>query len=319
MRPNVQRLVSFGLLGMIGAGAVACGGPSASRGAAPSGQVWAMVDGQPLSSRTLSEAVAATDFLQGVQLGTGPTARRREARELAQEWAVEAYALRHHWVSVARARREAALLIRENVVGAYGGKPSATRALSESHLTWKDLTAFLVRQMELDAAFAHVARSVRAPSPAQVYAYYQKHLALFRTPAQDQVRTMMVPTRQVALQVSQALARGAAWQTLARQDGRGSAKDDGYHWVDQGPASGFSPAVYRVMDALHPGQVGIARTRQGYAVIEVAHARPAKVAAFGAVKGELADALTQEAEDAAFQAFSRRVAKESVRFFSRNP
>jgi hypothetical protein len=311
LKPKTLRLVLVLLMGAISVGTAACGNADGTNGAKP----LAVVDGSVMTVSDWKQAVAATDLVQGVHLSTTPAAERREVKELASEWAVEAYALRHHWITASRARREANLFINENLIVGYGGKNKADEALARSHLTWADVREFMTRQMELDAAFARIAQKVRPVSSETVFAYYQKHVALFRTPAQDQVRTMVVPSRTLAQDVVSQLQHGASWTALARHDARGSLTDDGYHWVYTGPASGLLPHVYQVMDRLKPGHEAFVHTGQGWEILEVSAQRPPTIEPYGAVKAQLQAALMQQREDLQFQAFSKTIADQSVHLY----
>ncbi len=301
------------LVGMVSSALSGCGSASHSV-SAPEVHVLALVNGQPLSDSQWMTAVHATDVLQQVVLSTSGSAKRREVKELVGEIAVEQYALKHRWVTVRKSRQEASAFLNENVLAAFGSKTKMAAALKKKHLTVRSLTAFLVTQMELDAAFAHTAAGVKPPSQTQLRAYYQAHPARFTRPRQDKMRMILVKQKKLAQLLMKDLEAGGSWKVLAAHYSLDPAsKDVGgeYGWVNTGAASGFVAPFYQEMDKLKPGQYGIAHSQYGYHVIEVQATRPPQLETFSSVSAELASNLLQQRQNAAFVAFTKRIVKRS--------
>lgn len=308
-----RRLGLIALLSLLPITTAACGRVQPSAGS-PSDHLLAVVNGQPISQSQWLAAVHATDVLRQFTLSTTPAARRREVQQLTGEIVVEQYALKHHWVTVSKAQQEASEFLSENVINAFGNKTKLANALKEKHLTVESFTTFLVRQMELDAAFAHAAVGVKSPSQAQLRSYYRAHRSLFTRPRQDKMRMILVKNHDFAQTLMKKLQRGASWKVLAaRYSLDPASKNVGgeYGWVDTGAASGFVAPFYQEMDKLKPGQYGIADSQYGYHVIEVQATRPPQLEKFSAVASALASNLLQQRQMAAFATFTKRIEKTS--------
>lgn len=300
------------LTAMLGMTVVACGTNSASP--STSGHTLAVVNGQDVTRSDWMLAVNATDLIQQVNMSTGRSAEKKQVKELASELAVEQYALRHHWVTPAKAASEAKLYISENVMAAYGGAAKAKPILAKKHLSTASLGRFMTQQMELQAAFARAVKGISKPTMAQMDLYYKAHKSVFTSPAQDEMRMILVKKKSLAQSLLNQLKHGASWHTLADKyslDTYSKKKGGEYGWVSTGPQSGFVTPFYTEMDKLKPGQYGIAHSQYGYHVIEVQATRPGKVSSFASVKSELSSGLLRLKQNAAFQKFTQKVAKHS--------
>ncbi len=291
----------------------ACGSQvSAGRPNAPG--ALAVVNGQKLTVNDWKLAINGTDFLQRVTLATNKQAEKQQVQELASDMAVEQYALKKNWVTKGKAQQEAKAFVSGNVLRAFGGTAKTQTALKKQHLTIAGLTQFLTQQMVLEAAFAHAAKNVKAPTNAALQAYYNQHKSLFTSPSQDKMRMILVKRKSLAESLMKQLKSGASWTTLAAKYSLdpGSKKKGGeYGWVSTGPQSGFVTNFYQEMDKLKPGQYGIAHTQYGYHVIEVQATKPGTVQSFASVKQQLASSLMQQKQGSAFQSFTKKIAQEA--------
>lgn len=303
----------IGLAGVLLACA-ACGTAHGAAGHSRRAQALAVVNGQVLTVRDWKTAVDATDVLNSTTLSTSQSAQRSQVKALAGQLAVEQYALKHHWVTQSKALGEARLFVSENVESAFGGQAKTAAALKRQHLTIASLTQFETQQMILEAAFAHVVKNVPAVSTATAQAYYRTHQSEFTSPTQDKMRMILVKKKSLAESLMRQLEHGASWQALALKyslDPASKNKGGEYGWVDTGPQSNFVKPFYEEMDKLKAGQYGIAHSQYGYHVIEVQAQRPGQLEPFTTVKAEIVQGLTQQKEDAAFEAFSQQLAKKS--------
>lgn len=310
MSKRTIRWASLAALGAILGTTAACGSQQAS--AKTSTNVLAVVNGQDLTVQDWQLATHATDLLQGVTMANTKAAKKKQITELADETAVEQYALKHKWVTKAKAATEAKTFVSENVVASMGGAAKAKTALKKAHLTNASLTEFMTQQMVLQAAFAHQVKNIKAPSNATMLAYYNAHKSIFTSPTQDQMRMILVKKKSLAESLMKQLENGGSWTTLAEKysiDPGSKNKGGEYGWVDTGAQSGFVTAFYQEMDQLKPGQYGIAHSQYGYHVIEVQATKPGKVESYASVKSQLSSGLLQQNQDIAFQSFMTKIAK----------
>lgn len=274
----------------------------------------ATVNGQALTPSAWKLAVNATDLLQQVNMPTNKSAEKQQVKSLASEWAVEQYAVKHHWVTSSKARSEAKLYLNQNVINGLGGAAKAGAVLKQKHLTRSSLMQFLTQQMELQAAYAHAIKGTQAPNAKTVQAYYNAHKSAFTSPAQDEMRMILVKKKNLAESLMTKLQHGASWHALALKyslDTYSKKKGGEYGWVKTGPQSNFVKPFYVEMDKLKPGQYGIAHTQYGYHVIEVQKTRPGKVQSYASVKQQISNGLLQQQEGKVFQVFSQKVVKGS--------
>lgn len=290
-------------LALVMVSAAACGAQGPSSSTSTSGAL-AVVNGQSVTVKDWKLASNATDLLQQVTMATGKSAEKKQVKELADELAVEQYAMKHHWITKAKAASEAKAFVAQNVVTALGGSAKATTALKSKHLTQASLTTFMTGQMELQAAFARTVKSIATPTVAQLKSYYNSHQALF---VQDQMRMILVSKLSLAESLMTQLKNGGSWSALAKKyslDTYSKNKGGEYGWVNTGPSSNFVAPFYQEMDKLAPGQYGIAHSQYGYHVIEVQATRHTP---FATVQSQLSTGLLQQKQDAAFQQFMNHV------------
>jgi parvulin-like peptidyl-prolyl isomerase len=281
----------------------ACGVQGASK---PPADAVAVVNGQVLTVKDWKLATNATDLLQQVTLPTTKSAEKKQVKELADQLAVQQYALKHHWITRAKAASEANAFVTQNVLTALGGAAKADAALKQQHLTQKSFTSYMTGQMLMEAAFAHVVKSVKTPTTAQLQAYYNTHQSSF---SQDKMRMILVSKLSLAQSIMKQLQNGGSWATLAKKyslDTYSKNKGGEYGWVSTGPASNFVTPFYVEMDKLKPGQYGIAHTQYGYHVIQV---QATRYEPFATVQAQLSSTLLQTHQDAAFQKFMNTVSK----------
>ncbi len=291
--------------------AAGCGTHPAAKPASPT---LAVINGQPLTKKEWKVAVNAIGMLQQQTISTSKSAEKQWVKQLAIDASVEQYVLKHHWITTAKAQTEAKQIVNQNLVGNYGSLSATKTALKQAHLSMASMTTFLSQQMELEAAFSHEAKLVKAPTQAQLLAYYSVNKSQFTTPIKDEMRMILVKTDSLAKSLMTQLQQGGSWKTLAQKyslDTSSKGKGGEYGWVDTGSQSGFVTPFYTEMDKLKPGQYGIAHTQYGYHVIEVQATKPATVQSFGSVKKEISATLLQQAQDTAFQTFSNKIAKKS--------
>jgi hypothetical protein len=281
--------------GLVALGLAGCGGP-------PPGTL-AVVNGVPINTGTLTTAVRATDVLQGVRLPMTPGARRAYLTQLINDQLVLDWARRHH---VGQHSGAAVDTFIRRFATSLGGTAALDRLLAAHQLTRGAFRGFLARQYTLTAVFNRQTAGVKKPALSAAQHYYATHRALFTTPAERLAREIAVRTAPTADSVVAQLRRGASFAALARRMSldRGSAAVGGsLGWVVSGPASGLPGPVYRLLDRLRPGQYGIARTGNGYAIVEVQAVRPGHVTPFATVAAAIQNQLWVTQRDRAFQHF----------------
>jgi hypothetical protein len=292
----MRRAGSRALCGVVAALALAgCGGP-------PAGAL-ARVNGQWIRERDLRIAVGATDVLQGTRLAVDPAARRRYVNQLVN------YRLVLAWAQAHRVGQHPAAAVQRFIQGLsrdLGGTSVLTARLRGEGLTLAEFRQFLAQQYTLTAVFNRMTGAVAAPAPALVRQYYAAHAQLFTTPDELLAREILVSRHAEALALLRQIRHGASFAALARRDSRDAASSQlggSLGWVARGPASGLGPRVYTMLDRLRPGQYGIARTRFGYAILEVQAVRPGHPTPLAAVAGAIRNQLWVASKDRAFQHF----------------
>jgi parvulin-like peptidyl-prolyl isomerase len=270
----------------------------------------AVINGKPLTLADFHTAVAAIGLLTGQKLPTTYQANQQLVQGLASQWAVEQWALAHHWISVAQARKQATQFLNQNLVPQVGGSKAFQQTLKTFHLTQNSLTAFLTQDMELRAAYDRETHSIQSLPKGTASQFYASHHADFETPRQVLVRHILVKSKALAETLLKELKHGAHFSALAKkysQDPGTKNNGGSLGWVDVGPQSGFVPAFYHVMDHLKPGQYGIAHSQYGYHVIEVQAQRLPKLEPYSQVRSEIVQYLLQSKQQQAFSAFSKKV------------
>ena len=279
-----------------------CGSQSASP------EALAVVDGHPITQASWRTALASTEIATGTSLPDHGRAKVSEVKALVRQQVVVDYAMRHHLVSAAKARQEASTYITTQVSPRYGGKLS--QALAAKHLSQAAFSAYVTRQMILNDTFASVTKHVAPVSQAAISQYYTTHLAQFKTPATVQVRHILVKTRQQAVSLLAQIKTGANFAALAERyslDASSAKAGGSIGFVERGKASGLLPNFYKTMDALKPGQYGIAHTRLGYHIIEVQAVKPGSEAALSKVQPIIAAELATSKKTSTFDAWAGRI------------
>jgi parvulin-like peptidyl-prolyl isomerase len=131
-------------------------------------------------------------------------------------------------------------------------------------------------------------------SDAEVEAFYDKDPAAFETPPAFRLRHILLATQAEAEEVRRALAGGADFAALARQESRHAASAAGggdLGWVDS-PPGGADEAAARAIFSLQPGQVsGVIESKEGFSVVQLLEKRGGETPAFEKVREEAARRL----------------------------
>lgn len=146
----------------------------------------------------------------------------------------------------------------------YGAIPEIARAVRD----------YREGLMENRLYGAHVFREVTV-TDADVRAYYEAHPGEFLVPERRHVAHVVVPTRESAEEVKQALAAGAPFEEVARAhsvDPEVSKTGGDLGWIDRKDASGDLALVF---DAEAGETVGPVETKFGFHVLKVLGIAPA--------------------------------------------
>ncbi|MDA8194144.1 MAG: peptidylprolyl isomerase [Thermaerobacter sp.] len=302
MRSKTSPLVLAGMVAVLGAVSAGCGTQAAS---APKPTPLAVVNGQAITQSEWQAAVATTDILQGAKLPTTTAAKKQQVTELAQQAAVNQWALHNHIITAKTASQEASAFVSQNVASMLGGSSKIAAALKPYHVTESQVQSFLTQEMILQAAFSKATAKITSLPKGTGTAYYNAHKSQFVTPAQAEVRMILVKTQAEAQKLLGEIKAGSSFSALAKKYSLDPSKAQGgsLGWVDLGAQSGFVPAFYQEMDKLKAGQYGIAHTQFGWHVIEVQALKPSAQQSYATVKSQVQQSLLQQKKNAAFTAF----------------
>lgn len=180
-----------------------------------------------------------------------------------------------HHITVTKTQVQNALSqIQSSLVpGVYADQAAYAAALKKYNLTVADVSAYVQRVVTLDAVLA---KEVPPPSAKAIAAYYQAHKKDFTSPAEKEVRHILVASKTLAESILAKLKAGQSFSALAKK----YSIDPGSK--DQGGMLGFIdpttmvPSFAKAVESLKPGQMsGIVHSRYGYHIIEVLAERPA--------------------------------------------
>ena len=308
MLAKQNRMVVLGLTTAIAMGVAGCGAQ-----AAPTAKPLAVVNGQNITPSDWHAAVATTDLLQGTKLPTTTAAKKQQVTELAQQVAVDQWAVKNHVISNKKASQEASTFIKKNVTATLGGSSKVAASLKKYHITSSQMQSFLTQEMILQAAFTKKTSSISSLPKGTGTAFYKAHPSYFVSPTKAEVRMILVKTQSEANKLLGEIKKGASFSALAKKYSLDPSKSKGgsLGWVPLGAQSGFVPAFYQEMDKLKPGQYGIAHTQFGWHVIEVQAIKKGSLQSYSTVKSQIQQTLLQQKKNQVFTAFVKGLMKKS--------
>ncbi len=299
-----KRAASLGVLGSLAllAGCGSGGTPEVAL---------AIVDGHPITAAAWRTALKATAVVTGRALSSRQAATATEVQALVRQQVVTDYVLTHHLVSAVRAQRQAATYVETTLRPRLHGQLAVK--LAQAHLSEAAFLGYVRQQMILSDAFL-LMKAPASPSDAAIDQYYQAHASQFTTPTTVEVRQILVKSRPQAESLLVQLKKGASFAALAARyslDESSALAGGSLGYLERGKASGLLPNFYRTMDALKPGQYGIAHTRLGYHIIEVQAVKPGSEADLSTVKPIIKAELMTSDKMSVFDAWASRLQREA--------
>lgn len=212
--PLVKRYASvlgaLGLLLAVAAAALACGGgtsPSATPSPDASPRVAARVDGQVVTQAEV-EAVRAELRLEGAD----------DDAEAARDEAVRRLLVRHQAAELGVSVPEIDVERRLRAVQAQlGGAEQATAALEAAGMSEAQLRAATSYSLLERALQDRMFRDLEATDAAASAFYRAQRAALFTQPARVRLRSITVPSQQVAKRLAAEIEAGASFADVSRR------------------------------------------------------------------------------------------------------
>lgn len=310
---NAQRLykvIGAGLVVSLGSAALAgCGQSSTSAAAKP----LAVVNGANITSSQLNTMVRMTELFNGSALPNTKAEKVNEVKYLVQEKSVEDWALAHHLITQSKAKASAASVISKSIEPQVGGKAGLDKMLKTKGATFQQLTDYLTQQMILQQAYKKATKNVKPISTKSAQAFYKAHPQYFTGTPQVELREITVKTQSQAKTIVNQLKGGANFAVLAKKDTLNTSlksKGGEIGWTADSLQS-LSPAVYKEISALKPGQYGITKGSHGYDVIQLQGKKPATESPFSKVESQIKSTLLQTAQGNAYQTFAANIQKHS--------
>lgn len=309
---NPQRLSKFigaTLVVSLGTAALAGCGQSSTTAAKP----LAVVNGADITNSQLNTMVRMTELFNGSTLPNTHAEKVNEVKYLVQEKSVEDWALAHHLITQAQAKASATSVITKSIEPQVGGKAGLEKMLKSKGVTYQQLTDYLTEQMILQQAYNQATKNVKPISTAAAEAFYKANPQYFTGTPQVELREITVKTQAEAQAIEKQLKAGASFSALAQKDTINSAlksKGGEIGWVADSLQS-LSPAVYKEIGTLKPGQFGVTQGSHGYDVIELQATKAAKESPFSQVESEIKSNLLQTAQGNAYQTFAGKIEKQA--------
>ena len=163
-----------------------------------------------------------------------------------------------------------------------------------------------------------------AVSDAEAQAYYNAHLAQYKTEEQVKTRHILIAAKAGADAKTDAAAKAKAEDVLKQLQAGGKfaelakkysddpgSKDKGGEYPLM-PTSGFDPAYAKAAMALNPGQTfGLVRSQYGYHIIQTEQKIAAGVKPLSEVKDSIVKAIAQDKQGSALQSYGTELAAEA--------
>lgn len=308
MSPKLKN-VALGLgLSAVMAGAAGCGLFTGNSSAS----ALATVNGHPITQTALNNFVALTELFNGSTLPNTAKEKYLEVQGLAQQTAVNDWALAHHLVTIKTATAEAKNIISAQLESQVGGVKGLDSLLKTKHLTLPVLTNYLTQQMISQSAYQYATKGVKKPTLAQEQSYYKQNASQFKSPPQAEVSDIVVKTQAEATQVVGLLNKGTAFSTLAKKYSivPAEVKSGGnLGWLAETTTGTMSPAMYQTLQGMKPGQFTTYQGSQGFHVIRLVAVKPGTQSPFSAVQSQVSSDVLQQNQFNAYKAWANRIVK----------
>lgn len=308
MSPKLKN-VALGLgLSAIMTGAAGCGLFSSNSSAS----ALATVNGHAITQTTLNNFVAMTELFNGSTLPNTAKEKYLEVQGLAQQTAVNDWALAHHLITVKSATAQANNIISAQLESQVGGAKGLASLLKTKHLTMTVLTNYLTQQMISQSAYQYATKGVKKPTLAAEQAYYQKNASQFKSPPEAEVSDIVVKTQAEATTVVGLLNKGTAFSTLAKKYSilPSEVKSGGnLGWLAETTTGTMSPAMYQTLQGMKPGQFTTYQGSQGFHVIRLVAVKPGSLSKFSAVQSQVSSDVLQQNQFNVYKTWANHVEK----------
>jgi parvulin-like peptidyl-prolyl isomerase len=275
----------------------------------PAATVLATVNGQPITNQAWQIAIDSLGVLNGQKLPTDAADKKAQVEQLMVWSAVQQWSLAHHLITQQAAARGAEKLMNQ-LASQAGGRSALDAQLKNYGLTPAQFESFLTQQQILESAFNKVTADIKPPSALTVKQYYEQNQSLFAQPQSDEVRAILVKTKQQALKLEAELKAGANFAALAKKYSLDSASAQNGGQLGTIPVSasaGLPSSILDLLTGLGAGQYGIASTTSGYYLLQVEKITPPSVEPLASVQSSIAAQLEANAKNQAFQAWGTKI------------
>ena len=268
---------------------------------APSSDVVATVNGQPISAARLHKALLHArrdDENLSPRTDADKQAFRRAALDDLIDQTLLLQAAHAAKVSVQPEAIDREVM---RMRADYPGK-SFDEALAEGATTREELREQVKIQLTIEAFFASQVYARVAATDADVEAYYKAHADQFARPEQVHAEQILVSAPDTAKRIQSELRQGARFEELARKY---SISPDAKVGGDLGFfARGVMPEAFdQTCFNLRPGQVSdVVPSPYGYHLFKLLEKRPAGMPALADIRPQVEATLRKEREQAAQRA-----------------
>jgi peptidyl-prolyl cis-trans isomerase C len=250
------------------------------------------VYGHNVSTSALSAEVQTLGALYGIQAPTGAAALARFQRNAAKAYAVSLildHAAGGHHIVIAD--KQASDVLTRYISQQFGDASDATSrfvmALGDVGTNEKAVLTEIKRQLAIGQLFDDVTKGVSI-TDAQLAAEFTKDKAGLATPAQRDIRNIVVSTSAEATDLLRQLVSGASFSTLASKYSLDASTRASGGDLGKVAASQLDAGYAKVAFAAKQGEVfGPVQTQYGWNVGLVVSESPAAPAVFAQVKSDL--------------------------------
>ncbi|POB10824.1 MAG: peptidylprolyl isomerase [Sulfobacillus thermosulfidooxidans] len=273
----------------------------------------AVVNGKDLTTAQLNTMVRMTELFNGSTLPNTKQEKISEVKYLVQEKSVEDWTLAHHLTTKAKAEASAKTVLDKSIEPEVGGVSGLDKMLKSKGVTMSQLNDYLTQQMILQQAYNQATKNVKPITTAAAESFYKANPQYFTGSPQVELEEITVKSQSEAQTLEKQVEAGASFAALAKKDTTNTtlkSKGGEVGWTPESLQS-LSPAVYKEVQSLKPGQFGITKGSHGYDLIGLQATKPAQVSPFSQVESEIKANLLQTAQGNAYQAFASKIEKQA--------
>jgi foldase protein PrsA len=183
----------------------------------------------------------------------------------------------------------------------YGGTKGLEDAMKQSGVSMEQLKTSVRSRLLVDAVGKKVAKS-GAVTDAQMKAYYEQNLGMFKTGAQVHATHILLAAKDKA-QAETVLAqvkKGGDFAALAKQYSTDPGSKDKGGDLGWAPASQYVPEFAKAVGEMKPNEVRLVESQFGWHIVKLLETREASQKAFDEVKDQIKQILEQQGQSDSF-------------------